>query len=112
MRKEGLKNAFLHPRLQLLQAKAGIGLSFQGCMGASEDDFWCPLIEFRPSINMELEPSLTEVSCQLTDVSLVKKLIANLRANHFSNIEMTRISFLLEEILSEQIEVTVMDICK
>ena len=39
MQKEGLKNAFLHPRLLLLQAKAGVGLSFQGCMGASEEDF-------------------------------------------------------------------------
>ena len=70
-------------------------------MGASEDDFRCPLIEFRPSIDKELEPSLMEVSCQLTDVSLVKKLIAHLRANHFSNIEMTRTLFLLEETLSD-----------
>ena len=93
MQKEGLKNAFLHPRLQLLQAKAGVGMSFQGCMGASENYFRCPLIGFRPSVNMELEHSLTEVNCQLTDVSLVIKLIAHLRVNHFSNIEMTRISF-------------------
>ena len=80
-------------------------------MGATEDDFRCPLVEFRPNINMELEHSPTEVNCQLSDVDLVKKLIAHLRENHFSNIGMIRISFLLEETISEKIEVKVMDNC-
>ena len=53
---------------------------------------------------MELEHSLTEVNCYLTDVDLVKKLIGHFRANHFTDIEMTRISYLLEEVLNEKSE--------
>ena len=112
MQKEGSKSAFLHPRLQLLQAKVGVGMSFQGFLGASEDDFRCPPAEFRPNVNMEPEHSLTDVNCHLTDVSLVTKLIGHLKANHFTNIEMTRISLLLKETLNEKVKVTVMDICK
>ena len=67
MQKEELKNTFYHPRPQLLQPKAGLNMSFHGCLGASEDDFLCPLIKYRPSVNLEFEQSLSEADCHLTD---------------------------------------------
>ena len=45
-------------------------------------------------------------------MSLVIELISHSKANHFSSIEMNKISFLLEKTLNEKVEVTVMDICK
>ena len=37
------KKFYLHPKLQLVEAESGIGLSFQGQMGAHITDYQCPI---------------------------------------------------------------------
>ena len=80
MNKEGLRNAALHPRLQLLGARAGIGLAFQGCIGATPDDFKCPVVSLRPNLGIDMKsfPPEGEAILQISDKTLVQKLIFHL----------------------------------
>ena len=112
MQEEGLKDVFFHPRLQLLQPRVGLNMSFHGCLGAPEDDYLCPLIEYRPVINLESEHSLSEVDCHLTDIDMTRKLIGHLRANHCTDTEMPRLSCQMQETLKEDVVFTNLDMCK
>ena len=47
MQEEGLKDTLYHPRLQLLKPRVGLNLAFHGCLGTQENDYLCPLIEYR-----------------------------------------------------------------
>ena len=53
MQGEGLNNVQYHPRLQLLQPRVGLTMAFHGCLGAQDNDYMCPLPEYRPAINFE-----------------------------------------------------------
>ena len=112
MRKEGLKDVYFHPGLQLPKPKVGLNMPFHGCLGAQENDYMCPLIEYRPVINLESEHSLNEIDLQLIDVDLIRKLIGHLKSNHYIDPEMIRLSCQLQEILKEDVAVTNLELCR
>ena len=47
MESQRLKGFYLHPKLQLITAEVGCGMSFQGHIGAFRSDFECPMVMFR-----------------------------------------------------------------
>ena len=47
-------------------------MAFHGCLGAQETDYLSPLIEYRPTIDLEPGNALNEIDLHLTDVDLIK----------------------------------------
>ena len=111
MREEKLNNVQYHPRLQLLEPRVGLAMAFHGCLGAQEDDYLCPLPEYRPAINFEHGLPSTRDDLYLTDTELIRKLIGHLESNHYMDPEMIRLSCQLQEILGENAVVTKFEPC-
>ena len=91
MREEKLNNVQYHPRLQLLEPRVGLAMAFNGCLGAQEDHYLCPLPEYRPAINFEHGLPSTRDDLYLTDTELIRKLIGHLESNHYMDPEMIRL---------------------
>ena len=87
-------------------------MAFHGCLGAQDNDYLCPLPEYRPAINFEHGCPSAGVDLHLTDTDLIRKLIGHLEANHYMDPEMIRLSHQLQKIMAEKVVVTKFEPCK
>ena len=71
-------------------------------------------MELRPSLGIDMKsvPPEGEAILQISDKTLVRKLIFHLKGHHFLDVEFIRLACILEELISEVISVDVMELSK